>query len=258
MSQVYNTPNKGNATPAPRCGPTAIFNPYYDRPLQPLLDPNAWYVTGLDFPYTSPNVFALVLNYKHDRFSITPALTLNQGAAYGTPADFQGLDPRVCAANQGSEGIPNPNPRTADYTSCSIAATPSGSLYIPNPATERFDTFGQFTQPWQFNMGLQLHYDISSRVAANVTVANLVNACFGGSVTAWSRQFPPSGTVCGYGANAFYISNFYNGTSPNDTAANGVPLNPFFNNAFAPTYGDVNSFNYPLPVNVYLQLQVKL
>lgn len=250
--------NKGNATPAPRCGPTAIFNPYYDQPLQPLLDPNAWYVTGLDFPYTSPNVFALVLNYKRDRFSITPALTLNQGAAYGTPADFQGLDPRVCGANQGSEGIPNANPRTADYTSCSIAATPSGSLYIPNPATGRFDTFGQFTQPWQFNMGLQLHYDISSRVAANVTVANLVNACFGGSVTAWSRQFPPSGTVCGYGANAFYISNFYNGTSPDDTAANGVPLNPFFNNAFAPTYGDVNSFNYPLPINVYLQLQVKL
>ncbi len=248
----------GQAKPAARCGPDTIFNPYYNQPLQPLLDPNAWYVTGLDFPYTSPNVFSLILNYKHDRFSITPALTLNQGAAYGTPADFQGLDPRVCTANQGSVGIANPNPHTADYTSCSLAATPAGSLYIPNPATGKFDTFGQFTQPWQFNMGLQMHYDISSRVSANLTVANLVNACFGGSVTQWSQQFPPSGTVCGYSPNLFYISNFYNGTSPNDVHANGVPLNPYFQNAFIPSYGDVNSFNYPLPINFYLQLQVKI
>ena len=86
----------------------------------------------------------------------------------------------------------------------------------------------QFTQPWQFNMGLQMKYDFSPRVTANVTVANLVNACFGGSNTAWSRQFPPSSTVCGYSPNVFYISNFYNGTGPNDTAANGVPLNPYF------------------------------
>jgi hypothetical protein len=103
-----------------------------------------------------------------------------------------------------------------------------------------------------------MHYDVSPRVAANLTVANLINACFGGSDTQWSQQFPPSGTVCGYSPNLFYISNFYNGTSPNDRAANGVPLNPYFKNAFIPSYGDVNSFNYPLPINLYLQLQVKI
>ena len=250
--------DKANTRPRPGCGVNAILNPYYNAPLQPLLDPNAWYVTGLDFPYTSPNVFALVLNYKHNRFSITPALTLNQGAAYGNPSDFQGLDPRVCTANQGSVGIANPNPHTADYTSCTFAATPSATLYIPNPETGHFDTFGEFTQPWQFNMGLQVKYDISPQVTANVTVANLVNECFGGSNTAWSRQFPPSSTVCGYSPNLFYISNFYNGKGPNDVAANGVPLNPYFQNGFTPSYGDVNSFNYPLPMNVYIQLQVKL
>jgi hypothetical protein len=249
---------KGNAHPTPHCGANTIFNPYYHQPLQPILDKYGWYATGLDFPYTSPNVFSLILNYKHDRFSITPALTLNQGAAYGAPSDFQGLDPRTCGANQGSVGIMNSNPRTADYTSCSLAATPSGSLYIPNPATGKFDSFGAFTQPWQFNMGLQLHYDVSPRVSANMTVANLVNACFGGSTTQWSQQFAPSNTICGYSPNIFYISNFYNGTSPNDTKANGVPLNPFFKNAFIPSYGDNNSFNYPLPINLYLQLQVKL
>ena len=127
---------------------------------QGLLDKNGWYDTGLDYPYISPNTIALVLNYKHDRFSITPALTLNQGAAYGTPADFQGLDPRTCRINQGSAGIPDaPNPQTPDYTSCRAAAigasgTSPGHLYVPNPYTGTFDTFGQFRQPWQFNMGL--------------------------------------------------------------------------------------------------------
>ena len=93
-----------------------------------------------------------------------------------------------------------------------------GSLYIPNPATGHFDTFGQFTQPWQFNMGLQMHYDVSPRVSANLTVANLVNECFGGSVTQWSQQFAPSNTICGYSPNLFYISNFYNGSGPNDVS----------------------------------------
>ena len=38
----------------------------------------------------------------------------------------------------------------------------------------------------------------------------------------------------------------------------GVPLNPYFQNAFVPTYGDINSFNYPLPINFFVQMQVKL
>ena len=175
--------NSGTGHPS-RCGANAILNPYYNLPAQPLLDKYAWYVTGLDFPWTSPNVFSLVLNYKHNRFSVTPAFTLNQGAAYGAPSDFQGVDPRVCHSNQGSEGIHGGGALAPDYTSCGLAATPAGSLYIPNPATGHFDTFGQFTQPWQFNMGLQMHYDVSPRVSANLTVANLVNECFGGSVDA--------------------------------------------------------------------------
>jgi hypothetical protein len=244
--------------PAPNCHNNAIANPYYNMAPQPLLDTSAWYVTGLDFPYTSPNVFALVLNYKHDRFSITPAMTLNQGAAYGAPSDVQGLDPRTCTATQSSIGIHGVNPHAPDYTSCGLAATPSGSLYIPNPTTGTFDSFGQFTQPWQFNMGLQLHYDFSPRVAGNVTIANLVNECFGGSNTTWSRQYAPSSTVCGYSPNVFYDSNFYNGSGPNDKAANGVAFNPYFSQPFTPSYGDNNSFNYPLPINLYFQLQLKI
>jgi hypothetical protein len=255
--------NSGTGTPDFSCGLGSIRNPYYNMPAQPLLDKFGWYDTGLDFPYVSPNTFALVLNYRHGPFAITPAILLNEGATYGTPADFQGNDPRVCTANQGSIGVTTGNPLNADYTSCSTAATSTGtsagSLYIPNPYTGKFDSFGQFRQPWQFNLGLQMSYDFTRTLTANVTFTNLVNQCFGGSAEPWTAAHPPSRTVCGYGTNIFYISNFYNGKSPSDTAANGVPLNPFFAQPFVPTYGDPNSsFNFPLPMNVYFQLQLRV
>jgi hypothetical protein len=247
----------GSGNPAPKCNPVSILNPYYNMAPQPLLDKNAYYVTGLDYPYTSPNVFSLILNYKHNRFAITPAVTLNEGATYGSSADVIGIDPRECFANQRSIGIAG-NPQAADYTSCGFAATPTGNLYIPNPQTGHFDSFGEYRQPWQLNAGLSLHYDVSPRISATAIVANLVNACFGGSATPWTAANPPSSKICGYSPNPFYIANFYNGTSPNDRAANGVPLNPYFAQSFSPSYGDNNSFNYPLPLNVYITLQVKL
>jgi Carboxypeptidase regulatory-like domain/TonB dependent receptor len=261
-SQCYVS-NSNTYRPDPTCTTRhgynhPISNPYFHMPPQALLNKNAWYDTGLQFPYTVPNVFALILNYKHNRFSITPAITLNEGSTYGTPEDVQGIDPRTCSVNQGAHGLPTNNPLAADYTSCGSAATPTGSLYIPNPQTGTFDSFGQYRQPWQLNIGLQLHYDFSNRLSGNLTVANLSNYCFGGSRTPWSSKYPADGNVCGYISNPFYISNFYNGTGPNDVAANGAPLNQYFTQTFIPAYGDTNSFNYPQPLNLYFQLQVKL
>jgi hypothetical protein len=236
-----------------------ILNPYFKMAPQALLAPYAWYDTGLDYPYTSPNVFALILNYKHNRFSITPALTLNEGATYGNPYDVQGIDPRTCSSNQGTQHIPTNEPLAADYTSCGSAATATGTLYIPNPKTGTFDSFDAFRQPWQLNMGLQLHYDVTPRIAANLTVTNLVNQCFGGSRESWTSAYPPNQNVCGYISNLFYVSNQYNGTSPNDVAANGAKLNQYFTQPFVPAYGDAqDSYNFPLAIGFYFQLQVKL
>ena len=245
-----------------------IANPYYNNTPQPTLDKNGWFDTGLDLSYVSPNVFVLLLNYKHDKYSITPSIMLNQGASYGSPGDFQGLDPRTCRQNQGPTGanIPSaPSPQTPDYTSCHAAAvgasgsTP-GYLFVPNPYTGTFDTFGQFRQPWQVNLGLQMRYDISPRITAQVTIANLYQRCFGGSSEPWTSIYPPDHNACSYYRNRFYISNFYNGSSPNDLAANGVPLNQYFAAAFAPSFdgNDVVSFNQVLPLQVYFDLQIKL
>jgi len=254
--------SRANGRPRPSCPPYSIANPYYDMSPQPLLDPHGWYAPGLDFPYLSPNTLSMVLNYRHGKFAVTPALSLLEGTTYGTPADVQGLDPRACTANQFHQHIPG-NPLQADYTSCSSALTSDGTspgaLYIPNPQTGAFDTFGEFRQPWQFNLGVQMSYDFTPRISGRVIVTNLLNRCFGGSSEPWSQAYPPNSVICGYTSNTFYNGgHFYNGTSPSDIAANGVPENPYFAQSFAPSYGDANSANYPLAMNVYFSVQVKL
>ena len=241
-----------------------IWNPYYAMKSQPLLDRNGWYPVGLAFPYLSPNVLSLVVNYKRDRFAITPALTLNEGVPYGNPADIVGIDPRTCEKNSHLMlgGIATSNPNQADYTTCALADTQSGTspgaLFIPNPATGSFDAFGAFQQPSQLNLSLSMLYDLTPNVKATLLLANLVNACFGGSRTSWTRQYPPNSFTCGYITNTYYVSNFYNGTSPNDRAANGVALNPAFAQPYIPGWADENVYVLPGPFNAYLQFNLRL
>jgi hypothetical protein len=253
----------GKGVPAPACPSSSILNPYYGMLPEPTLDPHGWYAPGLDFPYISPNTFALVLNYRNGKFAVTPAMSLLEGTTYGTPADVQGLDPRACFANQGSRGITGVNPLSADYTSCTFALTSDGTspgtLYIPNPQTGTFDTFGQFRQPWQFNLGLQMSYDFSPRITGQFTVTNLLNECFGGSSEPWTKAYPPGYYTCGYVSNIFYNGgHFYNGTTANDVAANGVPQTPFFAQSFVPSFSDPFSSNFPLALNMYFALHVKI
>jgi hypothetical protein len=255
----YATSSDGSYSGDPTCAPTSIRNPYYGMKEQPLFDRNGWYDTGLDYPYIVPNNFSVVLNYRRLKWAFTPVVTLNQGATYGNPADVTGVDPRTCLQNQLEAGITSAtDPLKADYTSCGFAATPTGSLYVPNPETGHFDAFGEFRQPWQLNVGLGVTYSVTPRASFNLTVANLFNRCFGGSSTAWTQATPPSGIVCGYNANPFYIDNFYNGASPNDVAANGVPLNPYFAHSFVAGYADTNTYNYAMPLSMYLRFSLKL
>jgi hypothetical protein len=248
-------------TPEPNCPPTSIRNPYYNMAPQPLFDRNGWYQTGLDVPYLSPHVFSAVLNYRHDKVAVTPSFTLNAGSWYGAPSDVIGIDPRTCGANSAKlsgSPISKTNPLQADYTTCVTAATPSGNLYIPNPETGHFDAFGEFTQPWQLNFNMGVSYDFTPKIRANLILSNLFNQCFGGSSTAWSRAYPANSYTCGYLANSFYISNFFNGVSPNDIGANGVRLNSYFAHSFIPSWADQTSFGYVMPFNAYLQFSIKL
>ncbi|MBV8499960.1 MAG: TonB-dependent receptor [Candidatus Eremiobacteraeota bacterium] len=271
-SQCYENDRTGNVYPDPKCIQLKpnyhppIWNPYYAMPAQPLLDRNGWYPVGLDFSYLSPNVISALVNYKRNRFTITPAVTFNEGQLYGNPSDVEGIDPRVCKGN--SAEIPTaPRSTQANYTTCGLSAVQNGStpgvLYIPNPDTGTFDGFGSFRQPNQLNLSLQVGYQLTPRVKVNFLLANLVNACFGGSTEPWTKQFPPNSYTCGYVSGgptgtSYYVSNFYNGSSPNDRKANGVPLNPAFAQPFTPAYADTNSLVLPNPFNAFLQFNITL
>lgn len=270
-SKCYENDANGNLYPDPTCtqlNPAynpPIANPYYAMKPQPLFNRNDWYQVGLDFPYLSPNVLTAVVNYKHGKFAITPALTFNEGERYGNPGSVVGIDPRTCTGNSaGMTGSPIhlTNPDQADYTTCNTAdtqnGTSAGTLFIPDPSIGKFDSFGQFQQPSQVNLSLSLSYDLSPRVTVTGILSNLFNGCFGGSSTPWSKEYPPNAYTCGYVGNSYYISNFYNGTSPNDRAANGVALNPAFENPYIPAWADSNSLVIPGPFNAYVQVNVKI
>ncbi len=180
------------------------------------------------------------------------------------PPTSSGSSPRTCEKNSHRMlgDIATSNPDQADYTTCSLADTQSGTspgtLFIPNPATGVFDTFGAFVQPSQLNLSVSFLYALTPNIKATLLLANLANACFGGSQTSWTKQYPPNSYTCGYITNTYYVSNFYNGASANDRAANGVALNPAFAQPYIPGWADENVYVLPGPFNAYLQLNVKL
>ena len=268
----------GNA-PDPSCSKaTDIANPYYNLPQQSLLNRNGWYDTFPNAPpedapafggtsAISPNFFTGWLNYKHGRFDIAPNFVLSQGQSYGNPTAMYGVDPRTCADNQaGANGVTPPvagagsqYAQDANYYSCGASlATSSGYLAIPDPYTGAFDGVGQYREPWQFNLGAMLRYDISPKITATLNVANIYNRCFGGSSTAWSKAFPANNYVCGYEDYNAYSwtgtqpgAGFFYGASPTDPANGTQP----FSKALLYPY---NTYSGALPFQAYLQVQVRL
>jgi hypothetical protein len=119
------------------------------------------------------------------------------------------------------------------------------------------DAVGAFQEPWQFNLGALITYQVSPKVSANLSLTNLVNTCFGGTNTAWQKQFKPGQWVCGYGANAGSFigtqpgAGFFYGASGSDPVNGGQPYATAFNYPFYPYSG-------ALPFQAYLDVQIKL
>jgi hypothetical protein len=259
--------NAGNGTPDPSCSSaTDIRNPYFNDPPQALLDRSGSYYPFDLFPaipqyigipanitesFLVPNVATAVLNYRINKFAITPSIVYTSGNPYGVPLDTPGIDPRSCTANQA--GVPTaPDHLLADYTSCVAFVS------VPNPENGgRFTSLGQFRNPDQISLNVGLSYDISPKIRASAVLANVYNHCFGGTATPWTAAWPPGNNICQYGSNGFAPSpiathgGFYNGTGPNDVAANGVPLNPYLAHTYQP-------IGYNLPFQAYFSVQIKL
>jgi hypothetical protein len=201
----------------------AIANPYYNAPVQALIDPTQSFATYTIFPgptqssavaYGAPYVATAILNYKHDRMTITPSLQFQGGARYGAPETTNGIDPATCGAPLGGGTANDPRyPYGAAGGNPYDATNCGGTVAIPDPYTNAFDNLGSFVQPNQLAANLQLSYEISPKITVVGTFANLVGTCWGGTKAAWTLASDHN--VCSYnilntGGAIGPVGNLYN------------------------------------------------
>ncbi len=248
----------------------AVANPYYNAPLQALIDPNQEFPTLTIFPgppqssaiaFGAPYVATLVLNYKTDRFSITPSLQFQGGARYGQPETTIGVNPAGCGAPLSSTPTNDPRYPYGAAGGNAYDATNCSTIPVPNPYTAAFDGIGAFVQPNQLAANLQVSYQVSPKVTLVGTFANLMNTCWGGTKTAWTVN---NHSICSYGllnagGGVDPVGNLYN---PPATVANfqrllQYPYGAYYGAANTNTLG--GSFNQTLqPFNFFLEARIKL
>lgn len=252
-------------TPDPSCASGDVANPYWNSPGFSLYDPNAAYLPFSIFPgpvgsgvnaYNYPYVATLLLNYKHDKFSITPALQFQAGNRYGAPLVWPGIDPAAgCGILAGSTvGDPRypygaSGGKPFDSHTCA-----SDALSIPDPYTGQFDALGAFREPAQLLGHLRINYDLTPRMSVTLTLANLIQTCFGGQTTRFT--YLQGNNVCLYtnlvgGPSSPPVGNAYN---PRDNVQTFLryPYQPYFG-----TYNDLSS-SLTQPFNAYLSFKVKI
>jgi hypothetical protein len=246
-------------TPDPTCAAGSVANPYYNAPVQGLLDPNAGYAaynqqpgfgSGTSTSYVIPHVASLILQYKKGPLTITPSLQFQAGARYGSPVSLGGVAPDSCAPLAGNPSAAS-DPRYAGTTAPAgagyDASTCTNFVNIPNPLTHRFDGIGEFVQPNLLVGNLQVSYDINRHFTLQITGANLYANCWGGSKVPWAI----GGRIgCSYSA-AQSVGNFYN---PGDVIQQGnvYPYLPV-------TAGSLQALatNSAAPPQVYFELKIK-
>ena len=215
----------------PTCAAGDEKNPYYNLPLQSL----SAYAPGQNsIPYDTipagigldatqigyPYVASLVLNEKVKRFAITPVFQLFAGQRYGDPLATNGIDPTSCTA-----------PGTC--------GTLSGG--IPNQATGNFDTIGEYVNPSQLLMHVQVSYDVTKNIQIVANVTNLLNTCFGGSKEPWNVA-----GACGYTFPNGGLSGAVGNTNPP-----GVPAQPIGQYAYSPFWSQQ-------PIGIFVNANFKL
>jgi hypothetical protein len=208
--------------------------------------------------YNYPYVATLIVGYRHNKLAVTPSLQYVAGNRYGAPITTPGIDPAAgCGKPLTSPiagdprypyGADGGHPFNADNASC--AAT----LSIPDPYTGQFDGIGAFREPAQLLGHLQVAYDLSPRITAVVTLANLLQTCFGGQHTAFTYYW--SNSTCLY-------TNLIGGpyTPPVGNAYNpGANVQTFLRYPYEPYFGTYNDQTSSLntPFNAYVSLRVKL
>jgi len=253
-----------NGTPAPAlpgggCKVGEIANPYWNSPAQALVNTAQNFPTYDTFPgslglaaqgFGSPYVGSLLLNYKHQRFAITPSLQFQGGSKYGIPITEAGIDP-ASGCNK---------PLFGDRYN---ALTCPGVVDIPNPFTGVFDPIGAFTEPNELIANLQLSYDVSPRIQLVGQLTNIVNYCWGGSKEPWTVA---DGNLCSYSnlqGTVYPVAPYGTpGAIVNPPGYSGSQIQPFRKFPYEPQLGPaiISALNgsYKTPIQFYLTANIKI
>jgi hypothetical protein len=235
------------------CLAGSIANPYYNAPIQPLMDPNGKYATYDTFPggigtggysqYGAPYVGTLILQYKHGPLAITPSVQFAGGQKYGVPLSTPGVDPTAGCNGLGGTTVGDPRYPYGAVGGAPYNATCGAGLAIPDPYTGRFDNVGAFTAPNSLQLHTQISYDVNKRLTLVGNFANLINRCWGGTQTKFAVNHACGyGPTFGAGGGITPAGNLYN---PGDN------VQPFLSTPYNPTFPG-------FPFNMYFEARIKL
>lgn len=247
------------ALPGGGCPHGDIANPYWNVAPQSLVNTGQNFPTYSTFPgaiglagqgFGSPYVGTLLVNYKHQKFAITPSLQFQGGGKYGIPLTSAGIDP---ASGCGK-------PLFGDRYDASACP---GVVDIPDPYTNSFDPIGAFTEPNELISNLQLSYDVSPRIQLLGQITNIVNYCWGGSQQPWTFQ---DGNICSYSnlQGTVYPVAPYNtpGAIVNPAGYPGSIIQSFRKYPYEPQLGPaiVTALNgsYKTPIGFFLTANLRL
>jgi hypothetical protein len=252
--------------PDPTCAAGDVANPYWNAPVQNLLDPNGSYwptdpvIAGNSLgvnSYTVPHIATLVLNYRKHNFAITPSLQFQAGQRYGSPEANAGIDPASgCAPLAGATVAGDPRypygaAGGAPYNALACGAALNA---IPNVFTGQFDSIGAFTSPSQLLGSATFSYDATKNVGFTVVVSNIFDQCFGGTKAAWTGGSNPH--VCSYESGE--VSRLY---APTGNVYNpGAKFEPFAQDPYFPYLGPytMGVVNPSAPLGIYVDMHVRL
>ena len=249
--------------PSGACPSGDIANPYWTASPQALIDPTQAFPTFDTFPgslglnpqgFNAPYVSTLVLNYRHDKYAITPSLQFQGGSKYGIPLSEAGIDPASgCGA-----------PLFGDRYN---ASTCPNFVPIPDPYTGGFDGIGAFTQPNELIANLQLSYDVSPRIQLVGVLTNIVNYCWGGTKTPWTFN---DGNICAYGNGTSELGGTIFPVAPygtpgaivNPPGYPGSIVQPFRKYPYEPSLGpalvSAENTSTKEPLEFYITANIKL
>ncbi len=246
-SPCYSTAGAPIAAVGGACAAGTIANPYWNAPVQALLNPKGNYPTFDIFPagpgtnsdaYGAPYIGTLVLQYKKGPLAIAPALQFIGGAQYGAPSIALGVAPDLCSATIAGTNRYDIASCTPNGAALNGGLFPGYNVPIPDAQTGRFDGMGGFRAPNYLLLHTQISYDVNKRLSLVGTFANIWHSCFGGTKVPWAVA-----GACGYGPNNLLPAA--NNTNP------GYAVQPLLQPWYLPLFNT-------LPFNMYVEARLKL